>query len=103
MSNAGDCCFEPVCKKFPGVTPCGRCEWTCTPCGVLFMMLSGGIGIICCCTPDCEICGCHCNKTVKRDLEPARRRYLFGVIPMGDQKVHTSDRQPWYAKRFGLF
>ena len=104
LANAGDCCSEPCLKNFPGATPCGTCYWGFTPCGFLSALLFPVVGLVCCCTPDCEVCGCQCNKTVKRgDQQLARRRYLFGVIPMGSQEVHTTDRNPWYKKRLGLF
>ena len=104
LANAGDCCSEPCFKNFPGATPCGTCYWGFTPCGFLSALLFPVVGLVCCCTPDCEVCGCQCNKTVKRgDQQLARRRYLFGVIPMGSQEAHTTDRNPWYKKRLGLF
>ena len=104
LANAGACCSEPCLKNFPGATPCGTCYWGFTPCGFLSALLFPVVGLVCCCTPDCEVCGCQCNKTVKRgDQQLARRRYLFGVIPMGSQEVHTTDRNPWYKKRLGLF
>ena len=94
LSSAGaGVCSEPCCKRFPGPTPCGTCYWGFTPIGFLSALIFPVVGLICCCTPDCEVCGCQCNKTAKRgDNLVGRRRYLFGVIPMGDNKVHTADR-----------
>ena len=54
--------------------------------GFLSALIFPVVGLVCCCTPDCDVCGCQCNKTVKRgDQQLARRRYLFGIIPMGDE------------------
>ena len=63
LTSMCDCCSEPFCKgRFPGITPCGRCYWTCTPCGVVSAVVLPIIGLIMCCVPNCEICGCYCNK-----------------------------------------
>ena len=104
LADAGGCCSEPCCKRFPGATPCGTCYWGFTPCGFLSALIFPVVGLVCCCTPDCDVCGCQCNKTVTRgDQQLAKRKHLFGIIPMGDQKVHTTDRNPWYKKRLGMF
>ena len=86
LASAGGCCFEPVCKGangrgFPGVTPCGRCEWTCTPCGVLASIIFPVLGLICCCVPDCAVGGCVCNKAIKRDDAPVRRAPATSPAP----------------------
>ena len=92
-------CSEPFCNgKFPGETPCGYCYWTCTPCGVCSSIVFPIVGLVCCCVPNCQVCGYHCNKVPKRDQAP-KRRFLFGIIPMGreNEYAQTGTRKQWHG------